>query len=58
MAITQKDSTITICYEGKLDNGEVFKSISEDSPFTIKLGDHQLPPLWNRLLSVLKRGRS
>lgn len=44
MAEITNDSTITICYVAKLDNGEIFKTVQEQSPQTIKIGNQELPP--------------
>ena len=44
MSTVTNNSTITITYKGKLDNGEVFKSVDENSPFTLRLGNQELPP--------------
>ena len=44
MSTVTEKSTISIAYLGKLDNGEVFKSVDENSPFTLQLGNQELPP--------------
>lgn len=50
--ITEK-STITISYTGKLDNGEIFKTVTEEAPLTLTLGNQELPPtLENQLIGL------
>ncbi|MDJ0624576.1 MAG: FKBP-type peptidyl-prolyl cis-trans isomerase [Desulfocapsaceae bacterium] len=44
MSTITNNSTITIAFIGKLDNGEIFKSVDENSPFTLQLGNQELPP--------------
>lgn len=44
MSTVTENSTISIAFVGKLDNGEIFKSVSEDTPLTLKLGNQELPP--------------
>lgn len=57
MATSRQPAKITICYEGKLDNGDVFKAVSEDAPLTVTLGEQQLPPtLENALMGVAEGG--
>ena len=45
-------------YIGKLDNGEVFKTISEDAPLTLKMGNQELPPTLENALIGLNAGQS
>jgi FKBP-type peptidyl-prolyl cis-trans isomerase 2 len=53
MSQISENSTITISYIGKLDNGEVFKSVTEDAPLTLTLGNQELPPtLENQLIGL------
>lgn len=44
MSTITNNSTITIAYQGKLDNGEVFKLVDKNSPLTLQLGNQELPP--------------
>lgn len=50
------NSTITISYTGKLDNGEVFKTVTEDAPLTLTLGNQELPPTLEKQLVGLTTG--
>jgi len=58
MVTITKDSTVTLVYIGKLDNGEVFKTITEDAPLTLKMGNHELPPTLENALIGLNVGQS
>ena len=58
MSAVQENSTITITYIGKLDGGEVFKTVSEDNPLTLKLGNQELPPTLEKALVGLQKGQS
>jgi len=40
----KENSTITISYVGKLDSGDVFKTVTAEQPLTVTLGNHELPP--------------
>lgn len=50
------NSTITISYTGKLDNGEVFKTVTEEAPLTLTLGNQELPPTLEQQLVGLTTG--
>lgn len=39
-----QNSTVTIAFTGKLDNGEVFISVEEQDPLLTKIGNSDLPP--------------
>lgn len=58
MSVVQENSTITITYVGKLNNGEVFKTVNEDNPLTLKLGNQELPPTLEKALVGLQTGQS
>lgn len=51
-------STVTITVTGKLDNGEVFYEVPEDKPFTAILGNNDLPPSLENVLSTMNPGES
>ncbi len=57
IAITE-NSTISIAFVGKLDNGEVFKTVEEQKPLTIKLGTHELPPTLENALIGMHAGET
>lgn len=53
MSTILEKSTVTLAYTGKLDNGEVFTSVNAERPFTITIGNHELPPtLENSLIGL------
>lgn len=53
MTTITENSKVTISYEGKLDNGDLFKNVTEDSPHTFTLGNNEIPPtLENALLGL------
>lgn len=52
------ESTITIWYEGKLDNGEIFVSVSSDNPQTLRLGNQEMPPSVENSLIGLHPGET
>ncbi len=56
-AITE-NSTISIAFVGKLDNGEIFKTVEEQNPLTVKLGTHELPPTLENALIGMHTGET
>lgn len=38
------NSNVTIAYEGKLENGDTFKTVTEKKPLNIKIGASDIPP--------------
>lgn len=58
MSVINENSTITIIYEGKLDTGDVFKTVGKDAPLTLKLGTQELPPTLENALIGLSAGQS
>ena len=44
MIAIQKDDSVTLMYTGKLDNGEVFTTVTEEQPLIVKIGNLELPP--------------
>jgi FKBP-type peptidyl-prolyl cis-trans isomerase 2 len=58
MLTIQNDDTVTLVYTGKLDNGEIFSSISKDQPLIVKIGNLELPPSLEEVLLGMKIGDS
>jgi FKBP-type peptidyl-prolyl cis-trans isomerase SlpA len=58
MATIKENSTVTLTYTGKLDNGEVFKTVTEDAPLTLKIGNQELPPTLENAIIGLNSGQS
>ncbi len=50
--------TVVITATGKLDNGEIFYTIPSNKPMSIKLGNSDLPPTLEAILSTMKPGES
>jgi FKBP-type peptidyl-prolyl cis-trans isomerase 2 len=50
------NSTISIAFIGKLDNGEVFISVEEQDPLLTKLGNSDLPPTVEAAIIEMKVG--
>lgn len=50
MSQIEPNDTVVIEYEGKLDNGEVFKTVTKDKPFTVTLGSGDCPPTLEQAL--------
>ena len=58
MATIQKNSTVTLAFTGKLDNGEIFKTVTQESPMVITLGDAEVPPTLESALVGMSAGES
>jgi FKBP-type peptidyl-prolyl cis-trans isomerase 2 len=50
------NSTVSIAFIGKLDNGEVFISVEEQDPLLTKLGNSDLPPTVEAAIIEMKVG--
>ncbi len=44
MTHPSQNDMVTLAFTGKLDNGEIFISMSEQEPLHTKIGDSDLPP--------------
>ncbi len=58
MATIKANSSVTITYEGKLDNGDHFKTITEKNPLIIKIGNSDIPPTLETSLIGMSEGQS
>ncbi len=56
MSQVESNDTVTIVYVGKLDNGEVFKTVSDDKPLTVILGNADAPPTLEQALLGMSVG--
>ena len=56
MLTIQKDDSVTLIYTGKLDNGEIFSSITKDQPLTAQIGNLELPPSLEEAMLGMKVG--
>lgn len=51
-----QNSTVSIAFTGKLDNGEVFISVEEQDPLLTRLGNSDLPPTVEAAIIKMKVG--
>jgi len=51
-----QNDMVTIAFTGKLDNGEIFISMSEQEPLHTKIGDSNLPPTVEQALIEMSVG--
>lgn len=58
MSNIEENSTVTITFTGKLDNGDVFKAVTEKSPLTFKIGNAEIPPTLEQALLGMSEGES
>lgn len=56
MSKPQDGNTVTVIYNGLLDNGEVFKTIEADEPLTFQLGSSQAPPTLEMAIKDMEVG--
>lgn len=56
MSHPTQNSTVSIAFTGKLDNGEVFISVEEQDPLLTKLGNSDLPPTVEAAIVEMKVG--
>jgi FKBP-type peptidyl-prolyl cis-trans isomerase 2 len=56
MSQIEANDTVVIEFEGKLDNGEVFKTVTKDKPISITLGDGNSPPTLEQALMGMSIG--
>ena len=53
-----QNSTVTLAFIGKLDNGEIFISVDEDKPLSTEVGGSDLPPTVEQELLKMTVGES
>lgn len=58
MAPLKDQDVVVVCYVGKLDNGEEFKTITKEEPFKATLGNSELPPSLEEAIRSLDVGQS
>jgi FKBP-type peptidyl-prolyl cis-trans isomerase SlpA len=56
MEYVEEKDTVSIIYTGKLDNGEVFTTVSEQKPLVITLGESDAPPTLEQALLGMSVG--
>ena len=47
---------VTLSFTGKIDNGEIFIEVTPDNPLTIVLGNSELPPSVELIVSEMEKG--
>jgi len=56
MSQATQNSLAIVAFTGKLDNGEVFMTVDEQKPLSIRLGNSDLPPTVEQELLQMKVG--
>lgn len=56
MSTVQEGNKVAICYVGKLDNGEIFKTVEESEPLALTVGNSEAPPTLDLALRGMKIG--
>jgi len=51
-----QNSTVTLAFTGKLDNGEIFISVEQKDPLQTKIGNQDLPPTVEQALLEMTVG--
>lgn len=57
-AAVKENDRVTVQYEGKLENGEVFESSVDSAPMTFKIGDQMVLPSLERAIIGMKPGQT
>lgn len=57
MSHPQPNDTVSIAFIGKLDNGEIFYTVTKDDPMQIVIGNSDLPPTFEQEIVKLKVGQ-
>ncbi len=56
MMTPKKNDTVVISCTGKLDNGELFYQTGSDQPLRLQIGDSQLPPTVEDVVTKMQVG--
>lgn len=51
-------NTVLIAVTGKLDNGEIFYNVPENKPLSVTLGNSDLPPTLEAVITTMNPGES
>jgi len=57
-AAAKENDQVTVHYEGKLENGEVFESSVDSAPMTFRIGDQMVLPSLERAIIGMKPGQT
>jgi len=58
MKRVEDKNIVTLIYTGKLDNGEVFISVTRETPLIVTIGNGDVPPTLEQALSGMAAGDS
>ena len=58
MSASDTNTSVCLIITGKLDNGEVFYTVTEQEPLWVTLGNNQLPPSLEQVVATIKPGES
>ena len=56
MSKPQPNDTVVLHFIGKLDNGDVFTTVTEENPLSVKIGNSDLPPTLEQTLAQMQKG--
>ena len=54
----QQNDLVTLTFTGKLDNGEIFKSVTEEHPLIVRIGNLEIPPTLEEALLGMAIGET
>lgn len=57
MTTPQENDLVTIAFTGKLDNGELFYTVTEKEPMQVRIGNSDLPPTLENALCKMVVGQ-
>lgn len=58
MSHPQNNDTIQIAFVGKLDNGQIFETITLEKPLSVQLGNSDLPPTLEQAIIEMTKGET
>ena len=58
MSTVQPNDRVSVAYIGKLDNGEVFMTVTKEDPLMVSLGQSEVPPSLENCLIGMQVGET
>jgi len=58
MTHPQKNDTVTLFYNGTLDNGEVFQIVKKETPLVVIIGNSDIPPTLEQSILEMEIGQT
>jgi FKBP-type peptidyl-prolyl cis-trans isomerase 2 len=58
MSSIQQNDLVTLTFTGKLDNGEIFKTVTEEHPLIVRIGNLEIPPTLEEALLGMAIGET